>query len=146
MSAKTIIKGTLIFTISGILCRIMGFIFRIYISRIMPASQIGLYQMVMPICVLCQAAAVGLVHCRNKIYSRIPCPEKERQRLRQFSGNLALLHRHICDNCHNYNQKFRIYLENISEQQSVRKPAYHCCVLYSFCMYPLCYFKLFYRT
>lgn len=59
MSAKTIIKGTLVFTISGILCRIMGFIFRIYISRIMPASQIGLYQMVMPICVLCQAVAVG---------------------------------------------------------------------------------------
>ena len=87
-----------------------------------------------------------LVHCRNKIYSRIPRPEKERQRLRQFSGNLALLHRHICNNCHNYNQKFRIYLENISEQQPMWKPAYHCCVLCSFRMHPLCYFKLFYRT
>lgn len=59
MSAKTIIKGTVIFAISGILCRIAGFIFRIYVSRIMPASQIGLYQMVMPICVLGQAIAVG---------------------------------------------------------------------------------------
>lgn len=59
MSTKKIIKGTVIFALSGILCRIMGFIFRIYISRIMPASQIGLYQMVMPICVLGQAIAVG---------------------------------------------------------------------------------------
>lgn len=59
MSAKTIIKGTAIFALSGVLCRIMGFIFRIYLSRIMPASQIGLYQMVMPVCVLGQAVAVG---------------------------------------------------------------------------------------
>lgn len=59
MSAKSIVKGTVIFAVSGILCRIMGFIFRIYISRIMPASQIGMYQMVMPVCVLGQAAAVG---------------------------------------------------------------------------------------
>lgn len=59
MSARTIIKGTIIFAVSGILCRIMGFVFRIYISRIMPAYQIGLYQMVMPVCVLGQAAAVG---------------------------------------------------------------------------------------
>lgn len=59
MSAKTIVKGTVIFAVSGILCRIMGFIFRIYISRIMPASQIGLYQMVLPICMLGQSAAVG---------------------------------------------------------------------------------------
>lgn len=59
MSAKNIIKGTIIFTVAGLFCRIMGFVFRIYISRIMPASQIGLYQVVLPVSVLGQSIAVG---------------------------------------------------------------------------------------
>lgn len=80
MSAKTIIKGTLIFAVSGILCRIVGFIFRIYISRIMPASQIGLYQMVMPICVLGQAIAVGGLSTAVTKYTAAYSAQKKRDK------------------------------------------------------------------
>ena len=112
MSAKTIIKGTLIFAISGILCRIAGFIFRIYISRIMPASQIGLYQMVMPICVLGQAIAVGGLSTAVTKYTAAYSAQKKKDK-GYVNFLAALLYRSINHNSCPHNQKCHIYRESV---------------------------------
>lgn len=47
-----IIKGTLILTITGLLTRVIGFYYRIFLSNQIGASQLGIYQMVFPLLVL----------------------------------------------------------------------------------------------
>ncbi len=59
MSGKKIIKGTLILTGAGFFCRILGFVYKIYLSRVLSAEEIGLYQLTMPIIMLAQAIAIG---------------------------------------------------------------------------------------
>lgn len=48
-----IIKGTFILTIAGILTRIIGFFFRIFLSRYIGAEGIGIYQLIFPIQAIC---------------------------------------------------------------------------------------------
>lgn len=59
MSGKKIIKGTLILTAAGFTCRILGFVYKIYLSRILTAEEIGLYHLSSPIIMLAQAVAIG---------------------------------------------------------------------------------------
>ena len=40
-----LIKGTIFLTVAGVLCRLMGFGYRIYLSRTMGAEMLGLYQL-----------------------------------------------------------------------------------------------------
>ena len=49
MSAKTFIKGTFILTLAGITTRVLGFFFKIFLSRKIGTVELGLYQMVLPI-------------------------------------------------------------------------------------------------
>lgn len=53
MRKRTIIKGTIILTIAGFITRIMGFVNRIYLSRVIGAEGIGLYQLVFPVYMIC---------------------------------------------------------------------------------------------
>jgi stage V sporulation protein B len=53
MRKRTIIKGTIILTISGILTRILGFVNRVYLSNLIGAEGIGLYQLVFPVYMIC---------------------------------------------------------------------------------------------
>ena len=48
-----IIKGTFILTFAGILTRIIGFFFRIFLSRCIGAEGIGIYQLIFPIQAIC---------------------------------------------------------------------------------------------
>lgn len=52
MGKNTIVKGAIILTIANIITRILGFIYRIYISNIIGAEGMGLYQLIMPIYML----------------------------------------------------------------------------------------------
>ena len=49
MSKKTIIKGTLILTITGLLTKILGFYNRIFLTRLIGVVELGKYQLVFPI-------------------------------------------------------------------------------------------------
>ncbi|MBQ9199507.1 MAG: oligosaccharide flippase family protein [Lachnospiraceae bacterium] len=49
MSKKTIIKGTLILTIAGLLTKILGFYNRIFLTRLIGVVELGKYQLVFPI-------------------------------------------------------------------------------------------------
>lgn len=53
MKKSTIIKGTLILTAAGLLTRIIGFIYRIYLSNALGAEQLGIYQLIFPVYGIC---------------------------------------------------------------------------------------------
>ncbi len=57
MSKKGIISGAIILTIAGIITRILGFVYRIYMSNIIGAEGMGLYQLIMPIYTLAWSIA-----------------------------------------------------------------------------------------
>lgn len=48
-----ILMGTLILTIAGLLTRVIGFFYRIYLSNAMGAENLGIYQMVFPVYGIC---------------------------------------------------------------------------------------------
>ncbi len=60
-----LIKGTLILTMAGIISRILGFFYRIYLTRVIGSEGIGLMQIVMPV--------IGLVYaiCSASIQTAI---------------------------------------------------------------------------
>ncbi len=49
----TLIKGALILTITGLTTRLIGFFYRIFLSRTIGAEGVGIYQLVMPVYVMC---------------------------------------------------------------------------------------------
>ncbi|BBF43064.1 stage V sporulation protein B [Lachnospiraceae bacterium KM106-2] len=53
MSKNKIIKGTLILTLAGFATRIIGFFYRIYISKYLGAENMGVYQLVFPVYGIC---------------------------------------------------------------------------------------------
>lgn len=53
MRKQTIIKGTIILTLAGLITRILGFANRIYLSNLIGAEGMGLYQLVFPIYMIC---------------------------------------------------------------------------------------------
>lgn len=48
-----LIKGTLILTIAGVLSRILGFYNRIFLSQFIGAKEVGIYQLIFPVYLLC---------------------------------------------------------------------------------------------
>ena len=52
MGKKALITGTIVLTLTSFVTKILGFIFRIYMSNIMGAEGVGLYQLVFPIYML----------------------------------------------------------------------------------------------
>ena len=59
MSVKTFIKGTFILTLTGVITRLLGFVFKIILSRIIGAEGIGLFQLSMPVCVIIYAIGIS---------------------------------------------------------------------------------------
>ncbi len=59
MSKKTFIKGTFILTAAGVITRLLGFFFKIVLSRIIGSEGMGLYQLVMPVCAISYALAIS---------------------------------------------------------------------------------------
>lgn len=55
----TMLKGTLILTLSGFLTKIIGFLYRIFLSQTIGSTGMGIYQLIFPIHTLCFALTVG---------------------------------------------------------------------------------------
>ena len=53
MSKNTIIKGTLILTVAGLLTRLIGFFYKIFLSKALGAEVLGLYQLIFPVYGIC---------------------------------------------------------------------------------------------
>jgi stage V sporulation protein B len=52
-----LVLGTAVLTSAGVISRLVGFLYRIFLSRAIGASALGLYQLVFPILTLCYAVA-----------------------------------------------------------------------------------------
>ena len=49
MSKNKVIKGTCILTCAGLITKLIGFYYRIFLSKTIGAEGMGLYQMIFPI-------------------------------------------------------------------------------------------------
>lgn len=66
-----LIKGTLILTIAGLISRILGFFFRIFLSHTFGEEQVGLYQLIFPVYTLCLSVSTfGLETAISRSVSR----------------------------------------------------------------------------
>lgn len=59
MSKKKLLQGTLILTCSGLITRLIGFFYRIFLSHSIGAQGMGLYQLVVPVQTLIMAVTTG---------------------------------------------------------------------------------------
>lgn len=61
LNRTSMLYGTLVLTITGIISQILGFVYRIFLSRLIGAENMGLYQLILPVygCVL-SIVSVGL--------------------------------------------------------------------------------------
>lgn len=50
---NALVKGTLILTVAGLLTRILGFGYRIYLSRFLGTHYLGIYQLIFPVYAIC---------------------------------------------------------------------------------------------
>ncbi|MEG0318618.1 MAG: stage V sporulation protein B [Niameybacter sp.] len=57
MGKKALITGTIILTLTSLATKVLGFIFRIYMSNLMGAEGVGLYQLIFPIYMLIWATS-----------------------------------------------------------------------------------------
>lgn len=59
MKKNSIIKGTLILTVAGLITRIIGFFYKIYLSNTLGAEKLGLYQLIFPVYGICFTLFAG---------------------------------------------------------------------------------------
>lgn len=66
----TLFTGTVILTFSGLFCRLIGFIYRIFLSHTIGAEGMGLFQLVLPLYNLCLAlSAYGIQTALSRLIS-----------------------------------------------------------------------------
>lgn len=58
---RAFLTGTLLLTGSGLACRVLGFFYRIFLSRTIGAEGLGLYNMIHPIFGVCFALCAGSI-------------------------------------------------------------------------------------
>ena len=67
----SLIKGTLILTSAGLVSRVLGFFFRIFLSHTFGEEQVGLYQLIFPFYALCLSLSTsGLETAVSRSVSR----------------------------------------------------------------------------
>ena len=67
----SLIKGTLILTSAGLVSRVLGFFFRIFLSHTFGEEQVGLYQLIFPFYALCLSLSTsGLETAISRSVSR----------------------------------------------------------------------------
>ncbi len=90
MQKKSLITGTLILTIASLITRLLGFGFRVYMSNIMGAEGMGLYQLLFPIYMLLWAASSAGI---SLAVSKMVAEETSRH---QHSNALRILKISLC--------------------------------------------------
>ena len=90
MSKKIFLKGTLILACTGLISRIAGFFYRIFLSYAIGAEGLGLYQLVLPLQGLMAALSyTGIQSALSRlIASRLALQEKKEARFSLVTGTL----------------------------------------------------------
>ena len=74
-----LLKGTMILTLTGLLTRIAGFFYKIFLSRTIGAAQIGLFQLTLPVCAFCMALSCGGIQTAVSRFTAECYAEKDRR-------------------------------------------------------------------
>ena len=97
MGKKALITGTIILTGASFITRILGFIFRIYMSNIMGAEGVGLYQLIFPIYMLTWSlCSAGVALAVSKTVAELTAKQLHQDAIRTLkcsiviSGGLAI--------------------------------------------------------
>ncbi len=77
------LSGTLLLTSTGFLCRILGFFYRIYMSRTVGAEGLGLYNIVHPVFSICFSVCAGSI---QTAISQYVASRRERGKAIFFTG------------------------------------------------------------
>ena len=73
MHKNPLLTGTLILTFAGLLTRIMGFFYKIYLSNLMTTETLGLYQMIFPVYGICYTLyASGIQTAISQLVANCP--------------------------------------------------------------------------
>ena len=80
---KEFVKGTLLLTGAGLFCRVLGFFYRIYMSRTIGAEGLGLYNMIHPLFSIAFAVCARNVKAADAI-SPIRWPSTARPTVTDF--------------------------------------------------------------
>jgi stage V sporulation protein B len=83
---KMIFTGTLILTLSGFLARILGFYNRIFLSNLIGAKELGIYQLIFPIYMLCFSLCC---HGFETGISNLTFLQRDKKRTHTISSDLA---------------------------------------------------------
>lgn len=94
MSKRTIIKGTLILTITGILTKCLGFYNRIFLTRLIGVKELGTYQLIFPLYILgisfcCQGIATTVT--KHVSYLLGKQKQTETRRVLRFGSALSFI-------------------------------------------------------
>lgn len=76
---NTLLLGTLILTASGIICRILGFLYRIFLSRRIGAEAFGIYQLATPLYALMLSLGAGGMQTVLALCRIVPCQKDSRR-------------------------------------------------------------------
>lgn len=93
-----LIKGTFLLTLAGLLTRIAGFFYKIFLSRTIGAKEIGLFQLILPVYSFCMAFAFGGIQTAIAKFTAEYQAKKQYRSARRvllcalfISGSLSLL-------------------------------------------------------
>ncbi|OON95339.1 MAG: hypothetical protein ATN36_08695 [Epulopiscium sp. Nele67-Bin005] len=91
MGKRALITGTLILTLASFVTRILGFIFRIFMSNVMGAEGIGLYQLIFPIYMLAWAAcSAGVSLAVSKTVAELTAKHLHQDAIRTLKCSIVL--------------------------------------------------------
>lgn len=91
MSKKALINGTIILTVASLITRVLGFVFRIYMSNIMGAEGMGLYQLIFPVYMLIwSATSAGISLAISRKVSEYTAKNKHSDAIRTLKGAIVL--------------------------------------------------------
>lgn len=79
-----LLKGTIILTLAGFITKMIGFIYRIFLSQTIGAQGMGIYQLIFPIHTLCFALSVGGIQTAISRFTAARAAKKDPQGARDI--------------------------------------------------------------
>ena len=80
MSDKLFIRGTLILTLTGLVSRLMGFFYRIFLSHTIGAQGVGIYQLTLPVhAIVLAACCMGIQAAISRLCASFTALGKEKE-------------------------------------------------------------------
>lgn len=140
MSKNSIIKGTLILTAAGLLTRIIGFFYKIYLSGLIGARNLGVYQLIFPVYGICFTLyASGIQTALSKLIAEEFGKQSEPRRIKRmlFHGVLLSLSIALLLSCFVYWSSDYIALHFL-EEADCAAPLRILCFAFPFCGITAC--------